>query len=103
MRDIAYTLITSMTTTDRQDSEHELLAAYRRALTAAGGPELGREQLWRRYRQAAAYAYVAATVTAGLGGMQSADIAFTGLQRAVAALNDLETVAALREALFDSL
>ena len=97
MRDIAYTLITSMTTADRQGSERELLQTYRKALSASGGPELEPEQLWRRYRQAAAYAYVAATVTAGLGGMQAADIALQGVRHAVAALNDLETVAALRE------
>jgi hypothetical protein len=97
MRDIAYTLVTSMTTADRQGSERELLETYRKALSAAGGPDLEPEQLWRRYRQAAAYAYVAASVTAGLGGMQAADIALAGLRHAVAALNDLETVAALRE------
>ena len=97
MRDVAYMLVTSMTTADRQGSERELLETYRKALSAAGGPELEPEQLWRRYRQAAAYAYVAATVTAGLGGMQAADIALAGARHAVAALNDLETVAALRE------
>jgi hypothetical protein len=47
----------------------------------------------------AAYAYVAAAATAGLGGMQTANIALEGLRRAVAALNDLETVAALRKGL----
>jgi hypothetical protein len=51
------------------------------------------------YRQAAAYAYVAAAVAAGLGGMQTANIALEGLRRAVAGLNDLETVAALRKGL----
>ena len=93
----AYTLVTSMTTADRQAHQRELLDTYRKALAASGGPDLEPEHLWRRYRQAGAYAYVAATVTAGLGGMQAADIALAGLQRAVAALNDLETVAALRE------
>jgi hypothetical protein len=38
-------------------------------------------------------------VTAGLGGMQTANIALEGLRRAVAALNDLETAAALRKGL----
>jgi hypothetical protein len=51
MRAISYTLITSMTTADRQNTEREVLETYRRALTAAGGPEPEREQLWRRYRQ----------------------------------------------------
>jgi hypothetical protein len=51
------------------------------------------------YRQAAAYAYVAAAVAAGLGGMLTANIALEGLRRAVAALNDLGAVAALRKGL----
>jgi hypothetical protein len=37
--------------------------------------------------------------TAGLGGMQTEEIAFEGLQRAVAALDDLETVDALQRSL----
>ena len=36
--------------------------------------------------------------TAGLGGMQDDDDTLEGLQRAVAALEDLDTVGALREA-----
>jgi hypothetical protein len=51
----------------------------------------------RCYRRAAAYAYVAAAVTAGLCGTQTANIALEGSRRAVDALNDLETVAALRK------
>lgn len=39
------------------------------------------------------------TGAAGLGGMQDEGIAFEGLRRAVAALEDLETVDALRDAL----
>jgi len=37
--------------------------------------------------------------TAGLGGMQSDDIVFEGLQRSVNALSDLETVALLQKSL----
>jgi hypothetical protein len=55
--------------------------------------------LCRCYRRAAAYANVAAAVTAGLGGLQTANIALEGLRRAVAGLNDLETVTALRKGL----
>jgi Phosphotransferase enzyme family len=98
-RDLAYTLITSMTTTDRQTHERQLLDDYRQALAAAGGPQLDRDDVWMRYRQAAAYAYVAPLATAGLGGMQAENIALEGLRLAVAALNDLDTVGALREAL----
>lgn len=98
-RELSYTLVTSMTTSDRLASERDLLDTYRRALAVAGGPALDRDELWRRYRQGALYAYVAALITAGMGGMQVEDIALEGLRRAVAALDDLDTVAELRNAL----
>jgi hypothetical protein len=96
---LAYTLITGMTTTDRQASQRDLLATYRRALAATGGPALDADELWLRYRQGSLYAYVATLITAGMGGMQVEGIALEGVRRGVAALNDLETVAALRQSL----
>jgi aminoglycoside phosphotransferase (APT) family kinase protein len=98
-RDLTYTMVLGMTTGDRQAAERDLLDVYRRALVAAGGPDVARDELWNRYRHAVAYAYVAALTTAGLGGMQAENIALEGLQRAVAALNDLETVHAFKAAL----
>jgi Phosphotransferase enzyme family len=98
-RELAYTLITSLTPEDRCTAQRELLDVYRHALAAAGGPDLDREDLWLRYRQGALYAYVAALITAGMGGMQVEDIAMEGLRRGVAALDDLETVAALKGSL----
>jgi Phosphotransferase enzyme family len=98
-RELAYTLITGMTTGDRQVHERELLAVYRHALATAGGPELGADELWLRYRQGALYAYVAPLITAGMGGMQDESIALEGVRRGVAALTDLETVAALKQTL----
>jgi hypothetical protein len=98
-RELAYTLITSLTPEDRRTAQRELLDVYRQALAAAGGPELDREDLWLRYRQGALYAYVAPLITAGMGGMQVEDIAMEGLRRGVAALDDLETVAALKGSL----
>ena len=98
-RELAYTLITSMTTADRQACERDLLAIYRHALAAGGGPELDPDELWLRYRQGSLYAYVAPLITAGMGGMQDESIALEGVRRGVAALTDLETVAALKESL----
>ncbi|CQD15281.1 phosphotransferase enzyme family protein [Mycobacterium lentiflavum] len=98
-RELAYTLITSLTPDDRQTTQRELLDIYRQALVAAGGPDLDRDDLWLRYRQGALYAYVAPLITAGMGGMQVEDIAIEGLRRGVAALDDLETVAALKRSL----
>ncbi|MGB9227382.1 phosphotransferase [Mycobacterium sp.] len=98
-RELAYTLVTSLTPEDRRAAQPDLLDDYRRALAAAGGPDLDREDLWLRYRQGALYAYVAPLITAGMGGMQVEDIAMEGLRRGVAALDDLETVAALKNAM----
>jgi hypothetical protein len=95
-RELSYTLVTGMTAADRQSSQRDLLATYRHALAAAGGPELNADELWLRYRQGALYAYVAPLITAGMGGMQDEGIALEGVRRGVAALTDLETVAALR-------
>ncbi|MEE6166288.1 MULTISPECIES: phosphotransferase [unclassified Mycolicibacterium] len=96
-RELAYTLITSMT--DRQATERDLLDRYRHALAAAGGPALDADELWERYRLGALYAYTAAVITAGVGGMQTEDIALEGTRRAVAALADLDTVALLKKLL----
>lgn len=98
-RELAYTLITSLTPEDRVAAQRDLLDRYRTALVAAGGPELDRDDFWLRYRQAALYAYVATVITTGMGGMQVEDIALEGLRRGVAALDDLETVAALKNSL----
>ncbi|WP_264015350.1 ecdysteroid 22-kinase family protein [[Mycobacterium] manitobense] len=98
-RELAYTLVTCLTTADRRAAERDLLDVYRRALAAGGGPDWDRDDLWHRYRQGALYAYVAPLITAGMGGMQAEGIAMEGLRRGVAALDDLDTVAELRAAL----
>ena len=98
-RELAYTLVTSMTPTDRQAHQRDLLDHYRQVLAGAGGPELDRDELWDRYRTGALYAYVASLITAGMGGMQAEQIAMEGLKRGVAALEDLDTVALLEKSL----
>ncbi|CRZ15051.1 phosphotransferase [Mycolicibacterium neworleansense] len=98
-RELAYTLVTCMTTADRQAAERDLLDEYRHALAAAGGPSLDHDELWERYRLGAIYAYAAPVITAGLGGMQDEGIAAEGARRGVAALADLETVAILKKLL----
>jgi aminoglycoside phosphotransferase (APT) family kinase protein len=98
-RELAYTLVLGLPTTARRAAEHDLLDGYRQALVHAGGPELDRDELWTRYRQAVTYAFVSPLTTAGLGGMQTEAIALEGLRRAVAAIEDLETVAALRQSI----
>jgi aminoglycoside phosphotransferase (APT) family kinase protein len=96
-RELAYTLITGMAPADRRAHQRDLLDHYRDALARSGGPELDRHQLWDRYRAGALYAYVAPLITAGMGGMQDEGIAMEGVRRGVAALEDLDTVALLKE------
>jgi Ser/Thr protein kinase RdoA (MazF antagonist) len=98
-RELAYTLITGLTPEDRRANQRDLLDHYRRALAAAGGPELDGDELWLRFRQGALYGYVAPLITAGMGGMQVEGIAMEGLRRGVEALDDLETAAALKSSL----
>jgi len=98
-RELAYTLVTGMATEDRRAHQRDLLDHYRAELAAAGGPDLDREELWERYRTGALYPYVAALITAGMGGMQAEDIALAGLRLALAALEDLDTVALLEKSL----
>jgi Phosphotransferase enzyme family len=98
-RDLAYSLITGMATDERRANQRDLLDVYRTALAANGGPELDRDELWDRYRQSAVQPFLASLTTAGLGGMQSDEIAYEGLERAVAAFDDLETVAVLQKSL----
>lgn len=98
-RELSYTLVTGMTADDRRRHQRDLLDHYRRALHGHGGPDLDGDDLWGRYREGALYAYVAALITAGMGGMQNEAIALAGLRRAVDALEDLGTVATLREGL----
>jgi hypothetical protein len=88
--------VLGLPTDDRRASERDLLDVYAKAFASSGGPELDRDELWTRYRQAVTYAYVSPLTTAGLGGMQTEAISMEGLARAVAALEDLETVAALQ-------
>ena len=99
-RELAYTLITSMTTADRQACERELLDDYRRALAAAGGPELDRDELWDRYRQGALYAYVARPDhRREWVACRTEASHWKACGAAIAALEDLDTVALLEKSL----
>lgn len=98
-RELSYALITGMATAVRVEHQRDLLDVYREALHAEGGPHMDRDELWLRYRQAALYSYVATLITAGMGGMQAEGIALEGLGRAVSALQDLDTVCALKASL----
>lgn len=88
LRDVTYLLVLALSPETRRAHERSLLDHY-----SALNP--GLVDSWRTYRQMAAYPYVAMTFTAGLGGLQPDSVAREGLRRAVAAIEDLETVQAL--------
>lgn len=95
LRDVTYHLVLGMTVPDRREHERDLLAHYVAELAAYGGPVVDADEAWRQHRRMAAYAYVAAMFTSGLGGLQNADIADAGLRRSGAAIDDLDTAALL--------
>ncbi|MCX2930919.1 phosphotransferase [Mycobacterium sp. CVI_P3] len=97
-RDLAYAIVLGTPAGDRLGVERDLLDAYRSALATQGGPQLDRDELWTRYRQAVVHPYVSSLATAGLGGLQDDGVALEGLRRAVTALEELDTVAALQRA-----
>lgn len=94
LRDATYSLVLSLEVDVRRAVERDLLLHYCDALAAAGGPVISAQAAWAAYRQMIAYVYVSTTFTSGLGGLQGEEIADTGLRRAVAAVEDLETVTA---------
>jgi len=94
-RDASYLLVLGLPVEQRRRHERDLLEHYRTELAAAGGPDRSADETWSQHRKMAAYAYVAAVFTFGLGGLQGDDIADAGLRRAVAAVDDLDTAAAL--------
>lgn len=95
LRDVTYHLVLGMTIPDRRAHERDLLAHYVAELAAHGGPRIDADEAWLQHRRMAAYAYVAAMFTSGLGGLQNAEIADAGLKRSSAAIADLDTAALL--------
>jgi hypothetical protein len=95
VRDLTYMLVLGLEPDERRRHTGELLDRYRQRLAGAGGPELDAEALWRDHRRMAAYTYAAAAFTGGFGGLQSDGVALSGVRKAAAALDDLDTGRAL--------
>lgn len=95
LRDATYLMVLALETDVRRAAERDLLAHYCAELASYGGPRISAPDAWESYRRMAAYPYVSAVFTSGVGGMQGVEIADAGLRRAVAAVEDLGTVSAL--------
>ena len=96
LRDVTYFMVTSLPVEDRRRLEEDLLREYQRELKA-GGVDLDFDDVWRRYRLHAVDPWIASVVTVAAGGLQAAHIADVGLERSVAAVQDLDTFAAVSE------
>jgi hypothetical protein len=95
LQDLSYFCITSLDTETRRAHERDLLRAYLRALREP----ITEDEAWRQYRVTAVQAYLAAAVTVVFGArLQPEAIGQTALERAVAALSDLDTVEAITAA-----
>lgn len=102
MRDVAYYLVTSVPTEVRVAHERELIVRYLDTLREHGADAPTFALAWEQYRLHAIYGFIAATVTAGIAGMQDEAVARVALDRACAALGALESSAAAWAAVADA-
>jgi Ser/Thr protein kinase RdoA (MazF antagonist) len=100
IRDVAIWMCNSCPVELRRAREQSWLRAYRQGLVDGGvadAPEL--DTLWRRYRIAVLYGWVAATTTAAVGDQwQPLEVGMSAMRRSTQTCADLETARALREA-----
>jgi aminoglycoside phosphotransferase (APT) family kinase protein len=93
--DVGYLLTSALTVQDRRAHERALLAGYLERLTAWGVDAPGFDEAWTRYRQNALYGVMMWLITPD--GVHSDDAQLEYLRRCFAALDDLETLAALEK------
>lgn len=101
LRDVSYFLTMSVDIEDRRANERALIERYLEALRAAGGVHISFDDAWQVHRLQASYT-VAATFLAYMPSYQAGDGMMLGnalLARTNAALEDLDVVSALRDAL----
>lgn len=99
VRDVAYTCCYSMSPDARRALEHDLLDHYL-AVLHAEGVRLDPATAWVQYRRFAVFAWVSATTTAAMGTKwQREELSRGAMERTTAAVEDLDSVGALRERL----
>ncbi|MCP4904480.1 MAG: aminoglycoside phosphotransferase family protein [bacterium] len=97
IRDFSYYICNSVPTERRQRDERALLRRYLEGLAKSGGPRLAEAATYDLHRRYAVCSWIAATATAAAGSrMQSIEVGMRGMERATAAICDLETPAVLR-------
>ena len=101
LRDVSYFLSMALSIEDRRRHERDLLRHYLDARAAGGGAKVGFDAAWRAHRVHAAYTVVACCQIAAdpdAGNEARRTFAAAFLARAEAAIADLESRAALRQA-----
>ena len=98
-RELAYTLVTGMTTDDRRQHQRELLDHYRGALAAAGGPELDADESVGPLPNGRAVPLRGGADHRRDGRHAGREHRTAGSTAGVAALDDLDTVALLQKSL----
>lgn len=100
MRDVGYFLAGTLAPGEHLDAGRDMLAYYRGQLRAAGAPAPPAEELWQQYQWHAAYVWVGAVATIAMGdAWQPVNYMMRSLENLNAALDSLDTVAAIRSAL----
>lgn len=99
VRDVAYTCCYSMSRDARRALEHDLLDHYLATLHSEG-VRLDPAVAWDQYRRFAVFAWVSATTTAAMGTKwQREELSRAAMERTTAAVEDLDSVEALRASL----
>jgi Phosphotransferase enzyme family len=97
--DYAYAMATALDVEDRRAWEQELLDHYLNRLGEAGGGAIARDEAWLAYRRATLYPYFAWLYTIGRSRLQPHfqpdEVSLTMLKRIGAAIDDLDSLAAV--------
>ncbi|MBM7366296.1 phosphotransferase [Gordonia hydrophobica] len=90
--DVAYFLGSALEPDDRRDNERALLAHYRDALAAAGGPRLTDDEVWEEYRRHSLHGFFWMCVPTV---MQPSEVVTAMTRRYAAQIEDLDPFALL--------
>ena len=100
VRDLGIFLCNTCPPDVRRQKEPGRLRAYRQRLVDGGVDAPDQDELWRRYRLALFYGWVAATATAAVGDRwQPIEVGMTAMQRSTQNYAELEALDAFRDAL----
>lgn len=101
IRDFAYFMVNSVPIETRRQQEKPLLRRYLDGLASAGaGKEApGFDEAWDLYRLLAIEGWMTIAVTGAIGGLQSEERVVAATERGIAAMEDLDVEAALKQAL----